>query len=36
MLRLHGKHLRGYSYRFLEVCSAALTPAVVKGAFDAE
>ena len=36
MLRLHGKHLRGYSYRFLEACSAALTPAGVKGALDAE
>jgi len=31
-----GHYLRGYAYRFLEECSAALTPAVVKGALDAE
>jgi len=30
-----GHYLRGYAYRFLEECSAALTPAVVKGALDA-
>ena len=31
-----GHYLRGYTYRFLEECSAALTPAVVKGALDNE
>lgn len=31
-----GHYLRGYAYRFIEECSAALTPAVVKGALDAE
>jgi len=31
-----GHYLRGYAYRFLEECSAALTPDVVKGALDAE
>ena len=31
-----GHYLRGYAYRFLEECSAALTPAVVKGALDTE
>jgi len=31
-----GHYLRGYAYRFLEECSAALTPAVVKQALDAE
>jgi LysR family cys regulon transcriptional activator len=31
-----GHYLRGYAYRFLEECSSALTPAVVKGALDAE
>jgi LysR family cys regulon transcriptional activator len=31
-----GRYLRGYAYRFIEECSAALTPAVVKGALDAE
>ena len=31
-----GHYLRGYAYRFLEECSPALTPAVVKGALDAE
>jgi LysR family cys regulon transcriptional activator len=31
-----GHYLRGYTYRFLEECSAALTPAVVKGALDTE
>jgi LysR family cys regulon transcriptional activator len=31
-----GHYLRGYAYRFLEECSAALTPAVVKAALDTE
>jgi LysR family transcriptional regulator, cys regulon transcriptional activator len=31
-----GHYLRGYAYRFLEECSAALTQAVVRGALDAE
>jgi len=31
-----GHYLRGYAYRFLEECSAALTPEVVKGALDAD
>ena len=31
-----GHYLRGYAYRFIEECSAALTPQVVKGALDAE
>jgi LysR family cys regulon transcriptional activator len=31
-----GHYLRGYAYRFLEECSAALTPAVVKAALDNE
>lgn len=31
-----GHYLRGYAYRFLEECSSALTPTVVKGALDAE
>jgi LysR family cys regulon transcriptional activator len=31
-----GHYLRGFAYRFIEECSAALTPAVVKGALDAE
>lgn len=31
-----GHYLRGYVYRFIEECSAALTHAVVKGALDAE
>lgn len=31
-----GHYLRGYAYRFLEDCSAALTPEVVKGALDAD
>ena len=29
-----GHYLRGYAYRFLEDCSSALTPAVVKEALD--
>ena len=31
-----GHYLRGYAFRFLEECSSALTPAVVKGALDGE
>jgi len=31
-----GHYLRGYAYRFLEDCSAALTPEVVKAALDAD
>jgi LysR family cys regulon transcriptional activator len=31
-----GHYLRGYAYRFLEDCSPALTPEVVKAALDAE
>ena len=31
-----GHYLRGYAYRFLEDCSPALTPDVVKSALDAE
>lgn len=31
-----GHYLRGYAYRFLEECSPALTPEVVKGALDAD
>jgi LysR family transcriptional regulator, cys regulon transcriptional activator len=31
-----GHYLRGYAYRFLEDCSAALTPEVVKAALGAE
>jgi len=29
-----GHYLRGYAYRFLEDCSAALTPDVVKEALE--
>ena len=31
-----GHYLRGYAYRFLEDCSPALTPAVVKEALDSD
>jgi LysR family cys regulon transcriptional activator len=31
-----GHYLRGYAFRFLEECSSALTPLVVKGALDGE
>ena len=31
-----GHYLRGYAYRFLQDCSPALTPEVVKAALDAE
>ncbi|GAP37871.1 CysB family HTH-type transcriptional regulator [Piscinibacter sakaiensis] len=30
-----GRYLRGYAYRFLEECSPALTPAVVRAALEA-
>ena len=31
-----GHYLRGYAFRFLQECSSALTPSVVKGALDGE